>query len=147
MVPEAVEDVVSDLAVFFQSHGEDKNVVQVNCDFSCGNEVGEDGVHQGLEGGGRVGETKEHDLRFEEALVGRKGGFPLISLLDADIVVSPTYVELGEVLGSFKTVNDVGDEGKWVAILDRELVEAPVVLYEAEFAILLLHKEDRRGKR
>ena len=52
VVPEAVEDVMSDLAVFFQGHGEDEDVVQVNCDFSCGDEVGEDGVHESLEGGG-----------------------------------------------------------------------------------------------
>ena len=49
-----------------------------------------------LEGGRGVGETKEHDSRFKEALVGNKGGFPLMSILDTDIVVSPLYIEFGE---------------------------------------------------
>ena len=33
-------------------------------------------IHETLEGGRGVGETKEHDSRFKETLVGNKGGFP-----------------------------------------------------------------------
>ena len=55
--------------------------------------------YETLEGGRGVGETKEHDCRFKEAFVGDKGSFPLVSILDMDIVVSPSYIEFGEDFG------------------------------------------------
>jgi len=44
--------------------------------------------------------TKEHDKRFEQALVHLEGRLPLISILDSNIVVSPLDVQFGEVLHS-----------------------------------------------
>ena len=52
-----------------------------------------------LEGSGGVGETEEHDSRFKEAFVGDESGFPLVSILDMDIVVSLLYIKFGEDLG------------------------------------------------
>ena len=39
--------------------------------------------------------------------MGDEGGFPLVAFLDADIVISPAYVKLGEDLGISKFVNEV----------------------------------------
>ena len=52
-----------------------------------------------LEGGRGVGETKEHDGRFKEAFVDNEGSFPLVSVLDMDIVVSPLYIKFGKDFG------------------------------------------------
>ena len=52
-----------------------------------------------LKGGRGVGETKEHDCRFEENFVGDEGSFPLVSILDMNIVVSPLYIEFGKDFG------------------------------------------------
>ena len=63
------------------------------------NEIFEDVIHHHLEGSWAVGEAKEHDQGFEEALICLEGGLPLISLSDPYIVISPSYVQLCEVLG------------------------------------------------
>ena len=52
-----------------------------------------------LEGGREVGEIKEHDSRFKETFVGNKGSFPLMSVLDMDIVISPSYIKFGKDFG------------------------------------------------
>ena len=63
------------------------------------NEILEDVVHHRLEGSRAVGEAKEHNQGFEEALVRPEGSLPLVSLFDPYIVISPSYIQLGEVLG------------------------------------------------
>jgi len=56
----------------------------------------EDHVHHHLEGGGGIGQPKEHDCWFEESFWGKERRFPFVSLFDTDIVVSPTYIEFSE---------------------------------------------------
>lgn len=133
---------MGDLAVFFECECEDEDVVQVDGYLSFGDEIREYGVHEGLESSGGVGETEEHDLRFEETLVGGESSFPFIAFLDSDVVVTPSYVELGEVARSLQSVDDVSDQGEWVAILDCVLVETSIVLDKAERSILLFDEED-----
>ena len=41
--------------------------------------------------------------------MGDEGHFPLVSVLDADVVVSPSDVELGENLGIFHLVDEILD--------------------------------------
>ena len=47
--------------MLFHRFCEDENVVQVDADYTFGDEVLEDIVHHGLEGGRAVGEAEEHD--------------------------------------------------------------------------------------
>jgi len=49
-----------------------------------------------LEGGWGVGQTKEHDLQFEESFGGFEGCLPFVTFFDSDVVVFPSYVELSE---------------------------------------------------
>ena len=53
-------------------------------------------VHERLECGGCITESKEHDGRFEESHGSDEGSFPLVFLSNANVVVSPTNVKLGE---------------------------------------------------
>jgi len=46
---------------------------------------------------------------FEESFVGFEGRFPLISVFDTDIVVSPSDIQFGEIFGTFEFVNEFGD--------------------------------------
>ena len=142
MLLETREDLIDDLAVLFESGRKYGDVVQVDCDLALDDEISKDGVHEGLECSRGVRQAKEHDQWFEKTLVGGKGSLPLISFFDSDIVVAPTNVEFGEVLGPFETVDNVRDEGEWVAVLDCALVQLPVVLHESKLPILLLDKED-----
>ena len=64
-----------------------------------------------------VCETEEHYQRFEQPSVGPKGTLPLIALMNANIVVPPVNIQLGEVFGSAKLIDELRDEGYVVAIL------------------------------
>src|SRR5260370_38784672 len=92
--------LVSVLVLFFGfarfSFCMDGQVVHINghpslCDLSM-----EDHVHHHLKGGWRVGESEEHNWRFEESLGSKKCCFPFVSFSNVDIVVSRPTVELGE---------------------------------------------------
>jgi len=92
-----------------------------------------------------VGETKVHDQGFKKSMVRSEGCFPLITLSDTHIVISPIYIQLHEVLGfGFQNlVDNIGDEGEWVGVLHHHCIEFSVVLHEPEFTVLLVNEKDR----
>ena len=55
-----------------------------------------------------IGETEEHDFRFVQSAVCDEGGFPFVTFLNADVVVSPADVKLIEILGLAQPIDDVG---------------------------------------
>src|SRR5882724_8958985 len=129
--------------MFLHCFREDEDVIQVDADYTLGDQILEYLVHHGLESGWTVGETKEHDQGFEKSSVCAESGLPFITFLDADIVVSPSDIKLGEVARTPESVNEVGDERKWICILYRLCVQRPVVLDQSETSILLLDEEYR----
>jgi hypothetical protein len=62
--------------------------------------------------------------------------------LDTDIIVSPSDIELGEVLCALESMDEIVNEGERVSIFLRDGVECLIFLDEAELTILLLDKED-----
>ena len=102
-------------------------------------------VHESLEGHGGVGESEEHHGWFEEPLVGDEGGFPLVSILDSYIVVSPSNIEFGEDLGVSQLIYEIRDEGEWVGVADGVFIDIAVVLAWAKSAVLFFNEEERRG--
>ena len=88
---------------------EDEEIVHVDNKPSFSDHVSEGIIHESLKGGGGVGESKEHDCRFKEAFVGDEHCFPLVAVLDPNIVVSPTNIEFGEDLSIFEFINEVRD--------------------------------------
>jgi hypothetical protein len=56
---------VSNLAVFFHRVGEDQDVVEIDGNDAFSDQVLEDLVHHGLEGGRTIGEAKLHDQWFK----------------------------------------------------------------------------------
>jgi hypothetical protein len=67
--------------------------------------------------------------------------------VDADIIVPPADVKLGEVARILEPMDKVVDEGERIAILPGDRIQSSVVLDEAELSILLLDKEDQRSER
>ena len=67
----------------------------------------------------------------------------MVSVLDSDIVISPLYIKLGEDLGVFKFVDEVGNQGEGICVLDSVAVEELVILARSEAAVLFLDKEER----
>jgi hypothetical protein len=91
--------------------------------------LAKDYVHHHLEGCWQVGETKEHDHRFKEALYGEEGGFPLISIFNANIIVPPTDIEFGEQGASAEAIDGSGNKGGDIPILFGPFVNWTVILY------------------
>ena len=76
--------------------------------------------------------------------MGDEGRFPLVSISDADIVVSPSDVELGEDLGVFHLINEILDQREGVGIFDSVGVDISVVLAWSEGvgSVLLIDEEE-----
>ena len=76
--------------------------------------------------------------------MGNEGCLPLISILDANVVVSPLDVKLGEDLGIFYLVDEVLDQWEGVGILDSVGVDVSIVLAGSEGVrgVLLIDKEE-----
>ena len=89
--------------------GEDEEVVHIDDEPSFCDHISKGVVHESLESGRGVSEAKEHDGWFEEAFMSDEGGFPLMSVFDADVVVAPSDIEFDEDLGISEFINKVGD--------------------------------------
>ena len=96
--------------MLFLRLGEDQDVVQVDHHNTFCYEVLEDIIHHGLEGGRTVSHSKEHYQGFEQASIGLEGHLPLISGLNANIVETPTDIQLGEVSGPMELGHEFGDQ-------------------------------------
>jgi len=96
----------------------DQDVVQVHYDNPFHYDGSKDVVYYSLEDSRAVSHSEEHYEEFEEALVGVKGHFPLISGLDAYIIETPVDIQFCEVPGSAELEDEFGDEGERIFILD-----------------------------
>jgi len=85
-----------------------------------------------LEGGWTVSHSKEHYQGFEQILIGSEGCLPLVSGLNANVVETPTDIQLGEVSGPMKLGHEFGDQWERVLVLDRHRVEYSIVLNQLE---------------
>ena len=74
-----------------------------------------------------------------------EGGFPLMPILDLDVVVTPADIKLGEDFGPLELVYKVRDEGKRVGIPNSVFSQVVIVLTGAETAILLFDEEEGCG--
>ena len=121
-----------------------EDIIHVDRHVAFVDEVLKNVIHHCLEGVRAFGEAEEHHKGFKEAPIRSEGGLPLVSLLDLYVVVSPTYVQLGEVLclGVRNSIDDIWFEGEWVGVLHCHHIELSVVLDESQFPIFLFHKED-----
>jgi hypothetical protein len=102
----------------------------------------EDRIHHHLEGGGRVGEAEEHDQWFEESFTGEECCFPLVSFLDAYVVVSPPYIEFGEEGTSAEVVYYLWNQRGDVSVFLCPFVERSIVLDRSELFVLFSDVEE-----
>ena len=72
----------------------------------------------------------------------------LVPGLDTDIVVSPSYIQLGVDHGSPQVSDQHGDKWKQVLVVHRPLIiNILVVLHRPQLPVLLLDEEERQGIR
>ena len=121
----------------------DKEVVHVDNEPSFCDHIMKGVIHESLKGGRRIGKTEEHYGWFEESLMDDESSFPLVPILDMDVVISPMDIELGENLFPLEFIDEVRDEWKGVCIADCVFVNIAIVLIGVEATILLFSKEER----
>ena len=119
----------------------DEEVIHVDNKPSFCDHIAEIVVHELLKGSRRVGEAKKHHGWFKKSFMGDESSFPLVSILDVDIVISPANIKLGKDLYSLEFINKVGDKRKGVHIMDCVFIDIAIVLTGVETAILLFNKE------
>ncbi|KAG5348548.1 hypothetical protein C0989_010011, partial [Termitomyces sp. Mn162] len=134
VLAESFQDEASDPMVFLQHLGVNEDVIEVYTHYALCYEVPEDVVHYGLEGGGAVGESKEHNEWLKQSPVGLEGGLPLIPFLDMHIVVTPLNIQFSDEL-------QLVYAAKLPSLLLQGSAVAPIVLVES----LPMRKHQRRG--
>jgi len=85
-----------------------------------------------LEGGQTVSHSKEHYQEFEQASIGSEGRLSLVSGLNANVVETPTDIQLGEVSGPAELGHEFRDQWERVLVLDHHRVECSIVLNQLE---------------
>ena len=138
----ALEDTVGPFFMGLGIRRGDEEVIHVDDEPSFSDHISEQVIHESLECGRRVAKSKEHNCWFKKSFVGNKGCLPLVTILDADIILPSTNVECSEVVSIFQLVHEVRDEREGIGVTGGMLVEVSVILTEMEFAILLLDKEE-----
>ena len=137
MLSEYVQDSGHYRSMMFDRVGIYQDVVHIDRHIALVNEVLKDVVHHRLESGRTIGEAEEHDKGFEEASIRSKGGFPLITLLDSHVVISPMYIQLREVSGLRvrDPVDNIWYEGEQVGILHRHCIKFLIILSRMDFKV------------
>ena len=132
----AGKDIVSQLVEGGEVIMEDEDVVKVDNEVVLVNEVRKNRIHKGLEGGRRIAEAKGHDKGFEEAKGTFEGDLPLISMLDANVVVTSTDVELCKVARALELVDEFRNQGQWSGIFYGDVVQVSVILNRSKAVAL-----------
>ena len=108
--------------------GEYEDVIEIDSDFAEYDKVLKNVIHERREYAGRICQSEEHDIRFEQPSIGHKGSLPFIASLNLYIVVPPAYAKLGEVLGLLESIHQFRHQQQWVPVLNGDVIQSPIVL-------------------
>ena len=120
-------------------------VVHIDLEPSLGDHVSEDMIHEHLKSQRGIAETKEHYNGFKEAERSDEFCFPLVFLLNANVVIAPSNIKLGEQCGVLHIIDQLRDEGERISVANSVGVEISIILAWSQGSVLLGHKEKRRG--
>src|SRR5882762_5783150 len=119
--------------MFFESGGGDEDVVHVNENLPSGDEVFEGIIHHGLKGSRGVAKAEKHNKGFEHPAISFEGCFPLVAVLDPDVIIPPANVEFAKDFRVFEFVRNVRNKRKGVLIFYREVIELTVMCLAAGY--------------
>ena len=88
----------------------DGEVVHVDDKPSIPDVISKVEIHECLECWWGATKSKKHHRWFEQPQRRNEGSFPFISLLDPNIVIPPSYIELGKEGKLAKVIDEVGDK-------------------------------------
>jgi hypothetical protein len=93
----------------------DEDIIKENQDKMMENRA-EDMVHEALEGGGGVTQTKGHDQKIIVALMSVKGSLGNVGLFHTYLVIAQAKIKFGKELGATQFIQEVINDrnGKFV---------------------------------
>ena len=103
-------------------------VVHIDFELSLGNHVSKDMIHERLKCRRSITETKEHYGGFKEAEKSDECRFPLVFLPNANVVITPSNIKLGEQCGVLHIINQFWDEGERIPIVNGVGIEISIIL-------------------
>ncbi len=84
-------------------------------------------IPERLEGGGSIRQAERHDKELVVPMMSAEGCLLNVFLRYPNLVIPRTQVQLGEVFGPIKFVQEFIYYGYWKFILYRDLVSLPVI--------------------
>ena len=120
-------------------------VIHIDLEPSFSNHIGKNMIHERLKSRRSVTEPREHYSRFKEAERGDERRFPLVFLPDANVVIAPSNIKLGEQCRVLHIVDQLRDEGERISVANGVGVEISIVLTRSQGSVLLGYEEKRRG--
>src|SRR6266702_1658794 len=102
----------------------------------------QDAAHGSGEGGWGIGEAESHYSRDEQPSWCLEGRFELVLFFYSNIVIPPSYIELGEHIFASEVHDDVGDEWYGVCVFYCPGVQGSVINDGAEPSIGLFPKKE-----
>ena len=103
-------------------------IVHIDLEPLFSDHVSKDMIHERLKGRRGITETKEHYGGFEETERGDECCFPLVFLLDANVVIAPSNIKFGEQCRVFHVIDQLRDEGERIAVANSVGVKISIVL-------------------
>ena len=125
------QDQACNAMMFLYGFSVDEDAVEVHTHYSFHNKVLKDLICHCLEDRRTVCKAKEHHQWFEQSMTHPKCSFPLITLFHSHILISPSHIQLCEVLCTMKLTHKVQNETKGVAILDSHCIKGMIILDNA----------------
>ena len=120
-------------------------VIHIDLEPSFSNHVSKNMVHECLKSQRGITETKEHYSGFKEAERSDECRFPLVFLLNANVVVAPLNIELGEQCGVLHIIDQLRDEGERIPVMNGVGVEITIILARSQGSVLFGYEEKQRG--
>src|SRR6266446_132720 len=118
--------------VIREGAGVDKDIIHIAYGLAIVDEISEDIVHHHLEHCGGVTQSEEHDGWLKQPLVSSECSLPLVPFLDPHVVEAPSEVKYSEEFSIMEVGQNIGDEGEGVGVLDCDLIQLLIILYEVE---------------
>jgi hypothetical protein len=103
-------------------------------------------IHERLEGGGSIGETKHNEQNFDVAMVRLECRLGHIIWVHQHLVVAAMKAELGEVARPFELIQELINDWDWKLVFHGLSVEGTVVDAESPNMIFLADEQDRCGE-
>jgi len=87
----------------------------------------EDAVDESLKGHRSISQAKGHDIPLKGSIARSKCGLPFVTFSNVDQVVHMVEINFAVYLSLTGGVQEIGDQGEWVAVLFGYFVQPSVV--------------------